>query len=404
MIQIDTLTMILGGIAILLAFLTPFLSSFWLIPTPPAEAETDTEEENESPTISETVTPLDIKAEQKATPPVSLLMIVQQKQAQALATHLPQFLSQTYAAGFEVIVVAEKGDSDSEDVINRYSNDKRLYATYVPDSSRYMSRRKLAITLGVKAAHNEWIILTDATCEPSSDQWIQAIASHCTEEHNLVVNYANFEDTAPAFYRFSRLQRASFTMREALHGTLYRSIGTSIAFRKSEFLEKDGFRGNLQDTRGEYDFLANKFAQRGKTAVANEALAWMKEDMPSRHMLRSRSIYYMHTRKHLKRSFSHRLLPFCCELALHLTFLTCLAAIIIGIITSRWILLGAGVFSLLATFIIRTIVGRKAIQAYSEDLHPWATYPFELFVVWHNAYHRLRYLHANKADFTSHKV
>jgi hypothetical protein len=24
--------------------------------------------------------------------------------------------------------------------------------------------------------------------------------------------------------------------------------------------------------------------------------------------------------------------------------------------------------------------------------------------VWHNAYHRLRYLHANKADFTSHKV
>ena len=121
MIQIDTLTMILGGIAILLAFLTPFLSSFWLIPTPPAEAETAAEEESESPTISETETPLDIKAEQEATPPVSLLMIVQQKQAQALAAHLPQFLSQTYAAGFEVIVVAEKGDSDSEDVINRFS-------------------------------------------------------------------------------------------------------------------------------------------------------------------------------------------------------------------------------------------------------------------------------------------
>ncbi len=36
-----------------------------------------------------------------------------------------------------------------------------LYYTYIPESSRYMSRKKLQITLGVKAAKYEWIILTE---------------------------------------------------------------------------------------------------------------------------------------------------------------------------------------------------------------------------------------------------
>jgi hypothetical protein len=342
-----------------------------------------------------------------------------------LERHLPQFLSQDYAPGFEVVVVAEKGDSDTEDVLNRYAGNPLLYSTYIPDSSRYMSRKKLAITLGVKAAHNEWIVMTDAFCSPSGNHWLQAIASHIapsddstsqpfndsTSQHlniatspNLIIGYCNYDDEARPYYRFERLQQACYTMREARRGKAYRAMGCNVAFRKSEFIAGDGFRGNLEHTRGEYDFLVNKFSQRRSTAVANEPDAWIIDDAPTRHEWRSRHIYYMHTRKYLTRSFRHRLLPFIDELALHLCFLAIIGIGVFAGLTSRWILLGAAVVALVIAVCMRTSFARKTVRAYGEDIASWRLYPYELSGIWHKLYQHLRYWRADKAGFTSHKV
>ena len=59
---------------------------------------------------------------------------------------------------YEVVVVAVKGDSATEDVLKRYASNPHLYTTFVPGRSLFMSRAKLAFTIGVKAAHNEWIV------------------------------------------------------------------------------------------------------------------------------------------------------------------------------------------------------------------------------------------------------
>ena len=326
-----------------------------------------------------------------------------------LERHLPQFLSQDYAPGFEVVVVAEKGDSDTEDVLNRYAGNPLLYSTYIPDSSRYMSRKKLAITLGVKAAHNEWIVMTDAFCSPSGNHWLQAIASHigpadASTSPNLIIGYCNYDDEARPYYRFERLQQACYTMREARRGKAYRAMGCNVAFRKSEFIAGDGFRGNLEHTRGEYDFLVNKFSQRRSTAVANEPDAWIIDDAPTRHEWRSRHIYYMHTRKYLARSFRHRLLPFIDELALHLCFLAIIGIGVFAGLTSRWILLGAAVVALVIAVCMRTSFARKTVRAYGEDIASWRLYPYELSGIWHKLYQHLRYWRADKAGFTSHKV
>ena len=46
-------------------------------------------------------------------------------------------------------------------------------------------------------------------------------------------------------------------------------IRNALLFKKSEFLETEGFRGNLKYVRGEFDFIVNKYAQKGTTAVEN---------------------------------------------------------------------------------------------------------------------------------------
>ena len=426
----DTITLILGAAIIILAVLTSLLSPFrradvktlssFDVEKPNDDVLSPLRSESAPADRAETMRSLDVEAPSddlsisqhlniSTSQPLTLLITVQQKQAQMLERHLPQFLSQDYAPGFEVVVVAEKGDSDTEDVLNRYAGNPLLYSTYIPDSSRYMSRKKLAITLGVKAAHNEWIVMTDAFCSPSGNHWLKAIASHigpadASTSPNLIIGYSNYDDEARPYYRFERLQQACYTMREARRGKAYRAMGCNVAFRKSEFIAGDGFRGNLEHTRGEYDFLVNKFSQRRSTAVANEPDAWIIDDAPTRHEWRSRHIYYMHTRKYLARSFRHRLLPFIDELALHLCFLAIIGIGVFAGLTSRWILLGAAVVALVIAVCMRTSFARKTVRAYGEDIASWRLYPYELSGIWHKLYQHLRYWRADKAGFTSHKV
>ena len=439
----DTITLILGAAIIILAVLTSLLSPFrradvktlrsFDVEKPNDDVLSPLRSESAPADRAETMRSLDVEAPSddlsisqhlniSTSQPLTLLITVQQKQAQMLERHLPQFLSQDYAPGFEVVVVAEKGDSDTEDVLNRYAGNPLLYSTYIPDSSRYMSRKKLAITLGVKAAHNEWIVMTDAFCSPSGNHWLRAIASHIADNttdeanqvhlpsegdgggYNLIIGYSNYDDEARPYYRFERLQQACYTMREARRGKAYRAMGCNVAFRKSEFIAGDGFRGNLEHTRGEYDFLVNKFSQRRSTAVANEPDAWIIDDAPTRHEWRSRHIYYMHTRKYLARSFRHRLLPFIDELALHLCFLAIIGIGVFAGLTSRWILLGAAVVALVIAVCMRTSFARKTVRAYGEDIASWRLYPYELSGIWHKLYQHLRYWRADKAGFTSHKV
>jgi glycosyltransferase involved in cell wall biosynthesis len=366
-----------------------------------------------------------IEEQSPSLPAISIVMAAHDHVSE-LEQHLPLILEQDYPAGFEVIVVVSKGDDGTDDLLESMRRKHpNLYATFVPDSSRYMSRKKLAITLGVKAAHNEWIVMTDAFCSPSGNHWLQAIASHIapsddstsqpfndsTSQHlniatspNLIIGYSNYDDEARPYYRFERLQQACYTMREARRGKAYRAMGCNVAFRKSEFIAGDGFRGNLEHTRGEYDFLVNKFSQRRSTAVANEPDAWIIDDAPTRHEWRSRHIYYMHTRKYLARSFRHRLLPFIDELALHLCFLAIIGIGVFAGLTSRWILLGAAVVALVIAVCMRTSFARKTVRAYGEDIASWRLYPYELSGIWHKLYQHLRYWRADKAGFTSHKV
>ncbi|MBR5656663.1 MAG: glycosyltransferase [Prevotella sp.] len=400
-------TIILCLEVILMAIVTPFVNPFFRFrkakPTPSVDVENNeqTEEltESEEESQSEVV---DIN-EQKANKPITVL-ITAHNNAQELERHLPQFLSQNYEPGYEVIVVAEKGDGETEDVLKRHIADKHLYYTFIPDSSKYMSRKKLAITLGVKAARNEWIVLTDACCAPFSDKWLKTIANHCDDDKNLLIGYSNYDNEAKPYYRFERLQTMCYLLPKAMHSTAYRTNGNLVAFRKSEFIDQDGYRGNLETIRGEYDFLVNKYARKGDTEVMLDQDGWVIEDAPTQKTWRNKQMFYMHTRKHLQRKFCMRSLFNIDNLLLHLNYLLELAALAYSIIVQNWILTVAAVLAFIITITLRSIFGKKVMNHFDEDISVWRIVPYEISTIWHKLAHRIRYWRADKYDFTSHKL
>lgn len=334
--------------------------------------------------------------------PVSVI-VVADNNAEELRSNLDSFLSQDYAPGYEVIVVVDKDEDGTGDILKSYAGRSNLYTTFVPDSSRYMSRRKLAITLGVKAAKNECILLTDATCRPLSDKWISVMASRLCDGKDIVLGYSNYPEDAGYFKMFFRFHREYALFHEATVGTAYGLAGNNIMFRKSVFMAGNGFQGNLKYLRGEYDFLVNKYATPVNVAVETGHDGQVADFSLSKKEWHNRNLFYRETRRHLSRSFIHRSVFNLDMLSLHICLLLSLCSAAYAAVTQWWLLLPFSAVALFVPVVVRMLNARRAMRCFGTEVPLWMVFPFELHLVWHNMRYAISYKFTDKYEFISHK-
>lgn len=377
---ISTTTIIAGAVVALLAVLgsliNPFLRSLRFQKTETAENQ----------------------------PPVSILITAHDNLAE-LERNLPMFLRQQYAADYQVIVVCQSTDGETQDFLKRTAAENpHLYYTYIPESSRYMSRKKLQITLGVKAAKHEWIILTEPNCRPSNDKWLQTMVRQCQDPNHLVLGYVALDEETKSVRRFDSIRKAYYVLRRAQQTYGYRSHMPNVAFRKSDFMKEQGYQGNLEYVRGEYDFLVNKYALYGDTATELDCDAWLIREAPSNKSWHNAHLYLQASRKSLERAGSMRTLMFFDHLMPHLSLIATLAVAAYSILMKNWILTGCAGFSFLLLFIVRMLIANKAIKHFDDGIAMFKLPFFEYGIIWRNLATKLRYWRADKNDFTSHKL
>ena len=118
--------------------------------------------------------------------PVSVIVYAH-GEPEDLRRNLPALLTQDYP-DYEVIVVNDGSDADSEDVLKLFSNEyKNLYYTYVPVDTQYLSHKKLALTMGIKAARHDILLFTEADCRPLGPKWIEAMADPYNPETDIIL-------------------------------------------------------------------------------------------------------------------------------------------------------------------------------------------------------------------------
>lgn len=336
--------------------------------------------------------------------PKITVLVLANNNAAALDSHLPLILTQDYAPGYEVVVVGEQGDMQTETVLKQFAQNKHLYVTYAPSHSLFMSKKKMAVALGVKAAHNEWIVLLNSNCRLQSDTWLLSIARHMDKDANLVIGYSNYDNETKPYRRFDRLRNDCYLLRRANNGTAYRANGTNIAFRRSEFVAKDGYRGNLQFVNGEYDFIVNKYAQPFSARIAVEEDAWVREDVPSSKEWHDRNIAFAHVRLYLEHAKMLRCLYNTDMILMHANYVLLVAALVLSAIFQYWIVLAVAVAGLAATVAVRTVAAKRVYEAFGEDINGWKTVFYEISIVWHSWITKIRYAKSDKRDFTTHKL
>jgi len=412
MFAFDYTTIIISVVLLLIALLTSLINPFFRkvriaeygVPTSATESEETIDEEEpaeeEVVAIAESI----VSDEQQPELPPITIILTPHDNAQELAKNLPLYLNQDYPTDFQVIVVAPQNDHETGDVLKRFAANPHLYSTFIPESSRYMSKKKLAITLGVKAAKYDWVIMADINCYPTNDNWLQAIARNCKENKELVVGYTRYEEETPAYRQFERHYIARYIMREYQRNKAYACPFNALAFRKATFLREEGFRGNLKYIRGEYDFMVNKYAKGSNLAFENSPEGTLIEETPTEKVWLSTHLFYMENRQHLQRTPQHRLLPYIDQTALHGNYLLQCVALAGSLLLGMWTIAVAAGLSLILTIILRLVMAKKALRRFDIDIPAWKIIPYELAIAWKHLGYKLKYHRADKYDFISHKL
>ena len=171
--------------------------------------------------------------------------------ARALETSIPQMLQQDYP-DFQIILVNENSEDDTADVIKRLAqSDPRVRHTYVPDTSRSIEPRKLALTLGIKAARSEWVVIADPDALPVSRSWLRTLAARCTETADTVLSLClvrENDDEPRAALRRASYECLAEQLRLAAAARRGNPIGwlpANVCMRKTWFLANDGFTDSL---------------------------------------------------------------------------------------------------------------------------------------------------------------
>ena len=201
--------------------------------------------------------------------PVSVIVCAHDEEKN-LRQLVPLLMLQDHPA-FEVIVVEDRCNDGTYDyLLAATKGDPRLKMVRVQHLPPNMNGKKYALTLGIRAASHDWVLLTDADCRPTGSRWISSMASHFSEGKEIVVAYSPYAKSPGylnAFIRFESLVTGIQFMGRAMMGRPYMGMGRNLAYRKSLFLDNKGFHKHMGITGGDDDLFVNEHATKTNTAV-----------------------------------------------------------------------------------------------------------------------------------------
>lgn len=309
-------------------------------------------------------------------PPLSVI-IYAREEVENLRRNLTAVLEQDYPQ-FEVIVINDGNTDESEDYLTlqgeKYPN---LYHSFVPSSSRYISRKKLAITLGIKASKYDWLVFTEANCLPESNQWLRTMARNFTSRAQIVLGYSGYERGKGWLHKrvsFDNLFTSMRYLGYALAGKPYMGIGRNMAYRKELFYSQKGFSAHLNLQRGDDDLFINKTATSENTRVETDANAVVRVQ-PVFHAKdwREEKISYMAT-AHFYRGIQRNLSGF--ETTTRLLFhATWIAALVIGILNFHWLVAGIAFLIFALRYTMQALIINKTAKDLGEKRRYFLTLP-----------------------------
>lgn len=333
-------------------------------------------------------------------PPLSVI-IGAKNESENLRKYLPEVLEQNYP-NFEVIVVNDSSSDESEDIL-KIMEEKypHLYHTFTPDSSRYISHRKLALTVGIKASKYDWLVFTEANCRPASKDWLKLMARNFNGQTGIVLGYSGYEKGRGWLSRKSCFDNLFHAMRYlgcALLGKPYMGIGRNLAYRKELFFRRKGYSAHLNLQRGEDNLFINEIATSQNTRIETDPMAVIRiQPLKSGKEWKEEKISYAATSRFFK-GFQRYLIGG--ETFSRILFYGCFITLLIfSILEHQWITVGLTVLIYITRFIFQIIIFNKTAADLGDERFGLRLMLFDIIQPLYNFRFKLNRLIKRKSDF-----
>ena len=295
--------------------------------------------------------------------PVSVVVVVRDDASQLLQT-LPYLLEQQYSF-FEIVVVNDRSRDEHsilaiQEYKERYPNIKIVDLSTAVSTSR---GKKMAISMGIKCATYDHILLTSPNCKPASKLWLSQMAQNFQFQHKIVLGYNTFDKKKGPyshFLHYDNLINAVQYFSHALLHTTYRGDLNNVAFVRPLFYQQKGFIAYNHLLYGEEDIFIHRASNKNNTAIEfSPDAATIRQHTPQYRYWRLHKVSLFFTRKY--NSFKNRCLLSLYELS-NLLFYVCLTLSILASLhqpIALYITLGIALVRIISMYVVMGISAKK---------------------------------------------
>ena len=209
-------------------------------------------------------------------PPVSVVLTAR-NDASWLKENLVYLLEQDYP-NFEVVVVNYLSSDDTEFVL-KLLKDYYPHLKVVPfkEDVNLFQGKKYPLSIGIKSAANDILLLADPDCTPKNLQWLRGmVKGYKSSDTKIVLGYCGLKRTKTllgCLQQYDALAYGALYLGSALLGRPYTGSGRNLSYRRSFFFKQGAFISHYDVADGSDDLFVYQNANRHNTAICIDANA-----------------------------------------------------------------------------------------------------------------------------------
>jgi cellulose synthase/poly-beta-1,6-N-acetylglucosamine synthase-like glycosyltransferase len=301
------------------------------------------------------------------THPVSVVICARDEAAN-LAKNLPGSLVQQYSTTHEVVVVNDNSYDDTKYLLEEFQRSfKQLQIVELKQEAMLIPGKKFPLSVGIKTAKHEIVLLTDADCVPASEHWISKMQETFDDNTEIVLGYGAYNKKPGLLNKIIRWETFHTALQYfgyALARKPYMGVGRNLCYKKTIFYRHKGFSSHNKIASGDDDLFINMAATKHNTKInidkesftfsepAETLKAWTRQK--TRH--NSTGKYYKSIHQFLLGLYSLS----------HFAFYPLLVTVIL-FYNWQWALI---IFSI--RFLLQLVIFYPALKKLDEkDLYPW---------------------------------
>ena len=187
---------------------------------------------------------------------------------------VPALLQQDYP-DFEIVIVNDCSDDETEEYLKDLERkEPKIKPVQLKQHLNFFNGKKFPLSMGIKSAKNDLIILTDCNCMPVNDLWLRSVVECYGKGTEMVIGYSPIMHRKNSFnrlMRFDALQQGLLYLSAALKGHPYMGIGKNLSYRKELFYRNKGFISHYTTSVGDDDLFVSQVATKRNTKALIDA-------------------------------------------------------------------------------------------------------------------------------------